>query len=203
MLKRSLAIMAVVLVAPVVGAAQSATPAPPPPAPAPAPATAPPPSKPEPEYSGYVVLKGGYFGTTGDFQGTSFSGNGVFEAAIGWGRIFGLELASGYMKTHASGADVETVPVLLSLRLALPIAFVAPFAEAGGGAYYNKATIGGTSKDGWVAGWHAGLGCDLLLGRFLVGAEGRYMGFSQTFSGLGGSIDLNRYEFLARAGLRF
>jgi hypothetical protein len=201
--KYSPAIIALALAAPVVGAAQEATPAPSQPAPAAAPATAPPPSKPEPEYSAYLVAKGGYFGSTGDFQGTNFSGNGTFEAAIGWGRTLGLELGSGYMKTHASALDVETVPVLLSLRLALPIAFVAPFAEAGGGAYYNKATIGGTSKDGWVAGWHAGLGCDLLLGRFLVGAEGRYMGFSQTFSGLGGSIDLNRYEFLARAGLRF
>jgi hypothetical protein len=204
MRNRLLAIVALVFAVPTTGAAQQSTPAPSQPAPAPAaaPATAPPPSEPAHEYSAYVAVKGGYFGSSGDFQGTSFSGNGTWEVAVGWGRTFGLELSSGTMKTNASGLEVKTVPVLLSLRLALPIGFVAPFAEAGGGAYYNEATIGGHSRDGWVAGWHAGLGCDFLLGRLLLGAQGRYMGFSQSFSDLG-SLDLNRYEFLARAGLRF
>jgi hypothetical protein len=205
--KRSLAFIALVLAAPAVGAAQ-ATPAPSQPAPAPAPApvqgTAPPPSeKPKPEYSSYVALKGGYFGPSGSFQGSSFSGNGTFEAAIEYGRVFGLELASGYMKTTASGLKVETVPLLLSLRFALPIAFVAPFASAGAGACYNKATIGGTSDSGWAAEWHAGLGVDFLFGPLLFGAEARYMGFSHSFSNLGSSVNLDRYSVLARAGLRF
>jgi hypothetical protein len=201
--KSSLAFIALVLAGPVVGAAQT-TPAPSQPAPAPAPAPAPPPpEKPEREYSSYVALKGGYFGPSGSFQGSSFSGNGAFEAAIGYGRVFGLELASGYMKTTASGAKVETIPLLLSLRFALPIAFVAPFAEAGAGACYNKATAGGTSNSGWAAEWHAGLGLDFLLGPLLLGAEARYMGFSHSFSNLGGSVSLDRYAVLARAGLRF
>jgi hypothetical protein len=199
--KRSLAVIALVLAAPVVGAAQ-ATPPPSQPAPAQG-TTAPPPEKSEPDYSAYVVLKGGYFGPSGSFQGSSFSGNGAFEAAIGWGRVFGLELASGYMKTTASGLSVETVPLLLSLRFALPIAFVAPFAEAGAGACYNKATIAGTSDTGWAAEWHAGLGLDFLLGPLLLGAEARYMGFSHSFSNLGGSVNLDRYAVFARAGLRF
>jgi hypothetical protein len=185
---------------PVFGVAQQ--PAPAPSEPAPAPATAPPPSQPEKQYSAYVVAKGGYFGSSGDFQGHSFSGNGTWEVGIGYGRALGAELASGYMKTSASGLEVETVPVILSLRFALPIAFVAPFAAAGGGAYYNKATIGGISQSGWSAGWHAGLGCDFLLGRLLLGAEFRYIGLSHSFSSLG-NLDLNRYEGLARAGLRF
>jgi hypothetical protein len=213
--KRSLAFIALVLAAPVVGAAQ-ATPAPsepvpvpvpepavPPsqPAPAPAQGTAPPPS--EKSYSSYVALKGGYFGTSGSFQGSSFSGSGAFEAAIGYGRVFGLELASGYMKTTASGLKVETIPLLLSLRFALPIAFLSPFAEAGAGACYNKATINGTSDSGWAAEWHAGLGVDLFLGPLLLGAEARWMSFSHSFSNLGGSVNLDRYAVLARAGLRF
>ena len=200
MRNRSVAIIAL-LAAPMVGAAQT-TPPPSEPAPPPASATAPPPTEPEPEYTSYLIAKGGYFGTSGDFQGSSFSGNGTFEVAIGYGRTLGLEFASGYMKTDASGLEVETIPLLLSLRLALPITFVAPFAEVGGGAYHNKATIGGKSTDGWAAGWHAGLGCDLLLGRLLVGAEAKYVGLSQSFSSLG-SLNLDRYELLARAGLRF
>ena len=198
MRNRLLTVIALVLAALAVGAAQEAAPAPP----APAPATPPAPAQSEPERSSYFILKAGYFGSSGDFEGNKFSGNGAWEAAIGYGRVLGLELGSGYMKTNASGLEVETVPVLLSLRLALPIAFVAPFIEAGGGAYYNKATIAGTSKTGWTAGWQAGLGLDFLLGPLLLGAEAQYMGFSQSFSDLG-SLDLNRYEFLARAGLRF
>ena len=201
MRNRLLAVITLVLAAPAVGAAQETAPAQP--APAPTAATPPPPAKSEPERSSYVVLKGGYFGSTGDFQGSSLSGNGTFEAAIGYGRVFGLEFASGYMKTTASGLKVETVPLLLSLRFALPIAFVAPFAEAGAGACYNKATSGGASHSGWAAEWHAGLGLDFLLGPLLLGAEARYMGFSQSFSNLGGSVDLHRYVVLARAGLRF
>jgi hypothetical protein len=198
--RRLLTVAALLFAVPVLGFAQQ--PAPAPTEPAPAPATAPPPSAPEPEYSAYLAIKGGYFGSSGEFQGHSFSGNGTWEAALGYGRTFGIELASGSMKTNASGLEVKTVPVLLSLRLALPIAFVAPFAAAGGGAYYNKATIGGISQDGWAAGWHAGAGCDLFLGRLLVGAEFRYIGLSHSFSSLG-NLDLNRYEGLARAGLRF
>jgi opacity protein-like surface antigen len=201
MRNRLLAVITLVLAAPAVGAAQETAPAQP--APAPTAATPPPPAKSEPERSSYVVLKGGYFGSTGDFQGSSLSGNGTFEAAIGYGRVFGLELASGYMKATASGLKVETIPLLLSLRFALPIAFLAPFAEAGAGACYNKATIGGTSDSGWTAEWHAGAGLDFLLGPLLLGAEARYMGFSQSFSNLGGTVDLHRYAVLVRAGLRF
>jgi hypothetical protein len=176
---QSLAVIALVLAAPVVVPAQ------------------------EPEYQGYGVLKGGYFGSSGDFQGSSLSSNGALEVAIGYGRLLGVELGAGYMKTSASGIKVDTYPLLVSFRFALPIAFVAPFATIGAGVCYNDATIGGTSKSGWTAESHAGLGLDFFLGRLLLGAEARYMGFAQSFSNLGGSVDLNRYQVLARAGLRF
>ena len=117
MRNRLLAMIVLVLAVPMTGAAQQGAPATSEPVPAPTPTTAPdapqtPPSEPEREYSSYVVVKGGYFGSRGDFEGNSFSGNGAFEAAIGWGRTFGLELGSGYMETDAAGVKVKTVPVL-------------------------------------------------------------------------------------------
>jgi hypothetical protein len=157
---------------------------------------------PEPEFSSYAVLKGGWFGSSGDYQGSSFSGSGTWEVAVGTGRIFGVELGFGSMSTSASGLEVTTYPLLLSLRLQVPIAFVAPYVELGGGAYFNKVTLGGRTIDDVTAGWQAGLGCDFLLGRLLLGAEARYMGIAPTISTVG-TITLDRYEVLARAGVRF
>jgi hypothetical protein len=90
----------------------------------------------------------------------------------------------------------------LALRLAIPISMVSPFAELGAGAYFNQVTIGDQSLDDVTAGWFAGLGCDVMLGRFLVGAQGRYLGNAPTISTFG-ELTLDRYELLLRAGLRF
>jgi hypothetical protein len=162
----------------------------------------PPASAPREEYSSYVVLKGGWFGSSSDFQGESFSGSGAWEVAVGTGRVFGVEISGGSMTTEAAGLEITTVPLLLSLRLQVPIAVVAPFVEGGAGAYFNRATVGGATFDDVTAGWHAGLGCDVLLGRLLLGAQARYMGIAPTF-GTVGQITLDRFEGLLRLGLRF
>jgi len=199
--------------APAPAAAATPAPASPPPA-ATAAATVPPggapaaPAQPpvsapvEEPFSSYAVLKGGWFGSASDYQGDSFSGSGTWELAVGTGRVLGVELGVGSMTTSASGLEVRTVPVLLSLRLQVPIAFVAPFAEVGGGAYFNRATVADKSVDDVTAGWHAGLGCDFHLGRLLLGAQARYMGIAPTIGALG-TITLDRYDVLVRAGVRF
>jgi hypothetical protein len=106
------------------------------------------------------------------------------------------------MSTSAGGLKVKTIPVLLSLRLQFPVTFVAPFLELGAGAYHNEVKVGGATLDGWTAGWHAGLGCDLHFGRLLAGAQARYMGISPTFSTVG-ELKLDRYELLLRGGVLF
>jgi hypothetical protein len=173
---------------------------------APASATAPPPIAPaapkEAEYTTYVALKGGWFGSQGDFQGDSFSGAGTWEIAYGTGRILGVEFSGGSMVTKAAGAEVTTIPLLLSLRLQLPIAVVYPFAELGAGLYLNRLRIAGVALDDATLGFHGGLGCDVHLGRLLVGAQARYMGISPTF-GTVGTLTLDRYELMLRAGYLF
>jgi len=183
---------------PATAAAATVPPGAPPAGPTPATASAPA----EETFSSYAVLKGGWFGSASDYQGDSFSGSGTWELAVGTGRVFGVELGVGSMTTKASGLEVRTIPLLLSLRLQIPIAFVAPFAEFGGGAYFNRATVADRSVDDVTAGWHAGLGCDFHLGRLLLGAQARYMGIAPTLGAVG-TVTLDRYDLLVRAGVRF
>jgi hypothetical protein len=217
-------ILALALLVPGLAAAQQPVAAPPPPAPAAAaaPAAAPPAASPPPaaapaaaaplaapppaaakeDYGSYLVLKGGWFGSSSDYQGESFSGAGEWEVAVGTGRVLGIEFGGGSMTTNAAGLEVRTIPLLLTLRLAIPILMVAPHVDLGAGAYFNQASVGSRSFDDTTAGWHAGLGCDVLLGRLLVGADFRYMGIAPTFTTIG-TVTLDRYAFLAKAGLRF
>jgi hypothetical protein len=169
------------------------------PTPAPTPAAAAPKA---PEYTTYVALKGGWFGSQSDFEGDSFSGAGTWEIAYGTGRVLGVEFSGGSMVTKASGAEVTTVPLLLSVRLQLPIAVVYPFAELGAGLYLNRLRLRGVSLDDATLGFHGGLGCDVHLGRVLVGAQARYMGISPTFETVG-TLTLDRYEVMLRAGYLF
>ena len=107
------------------------------------------------------------------------------------------------MSNSTSTVKVEMIPLLLSLRLQVPIGFVAPNAEVGGGAYFTETTVRNrASENDATFGWHAGLGCDLLLGRFLIGAQARYMGISPKVAGVG-ELTLDRYQGLIRAGVRF
>jgi hypothetical protein len=106
------------------------------------------------------------------------------------------------MKTESGELKVRTIPLLLSVRLQVPIAMVFPFAEVGAGVYFNQLTLRGSTFDDVTAGWHAGLGLDVHLGRLLLGAQARYMGISPTFATVG-ELTLDRYELLLRAGVRF
>jgi hypothetical protein len=206
--------------APPTQAAPAAPPGAPPAAPAQAAPAAPPAAvapvaeakPPAKEYSSYAILKAGWFAPTTDIQGSSFSSSGTWELAVGTGRIFGVELGVGSMSTSASGVmfanatpselEVTTVPVLLSMRVQVPVAFVAPFVDLGGGAFFNKVSWGGASYSDATFGWQAGLGCDFHLGRLLVGAEWRFMAVTPAILGLG-TITLDRQELMLRGGYRF
>jgi len=205
MRQTTLSIAAALLITPALSAA--ADPAPPAaeaPAAAALPATASstPPATTPPEYTSYVALKGGWFGSEGDFEGDSFSGAGTWEIAYGAGKIIGVEFSAGSMVTKAAGVEVSTVPLLFSLRLQLPIAIVYPFAEVGGGLYVSRMRTQGSTFDDTALGLHGGLGCDVHLGRVLVGIQGRYMGITQYFETVE-AVTLDRYEVMLRAGYLF
>ncbi|HET9595689.1 MAG TPA: outer membrane beta-barrel protein [Anaeromyxobacteraceae bacterium] len=152
--------------------------------------------------STYLAFKFGGFGSSGTYQGNDFGGATTWELAVGTGRVLGVEISGGSMTTSAGELSVRTIPLLLSLRLAIPIAMVSPFLEGGGGAYFNEASLRGRSVDDVTAGWHVGAGVDVHVGRVLVGAQGRYMGIAPTFSSIG-TLTLDRYEILGRIGILF
>lgn len=166
------------------------------------PAAAPVAQAPKKQYGSYLVLKGGWFGSADDYQGDSFGGAGEWELAVGTGRVLGIELGSGSMTTSAGPLEVRTIPLLLTLRLGIPLAIVLPHVDLGAGLYFNRATLGSLEVNDATAGWHVGVGCDVLLGRLLLGADARYMGIAPTFSTVG-TLTLDRYAFLLKAGVRF
>lgn len=192
--------LAALLLLPTLAGAQS-TAAPPAPVTAPAPVAAAV-NAPEEERASWAVLKAGWFGTSADHQGESFSGSGEWEVAIGTGRVLGVELGGGSMTTDAGGLEVRTIPLLLTVRLAIPIAMVSPHLDVGAGVYFNHASLRDQGFDDTTAGWHAGAGCDVMLGRLVVGADLRYMGIAPTFSTIG-KVTLDRYAALLKAGVRF
>ncbi len=190
--------LALALLLPTLAVAQAAeTPATP--AAAPVAEAAKPPAE---DFGSWLVVKGGWFGTSEDYQGESFSGSGEWEVAVGTGRVLGIELGGGSMTTSAGGLEVRSIPLLLTIRLALPIAMVTPHLDVGGGVYFNAVTLRDRSFDDTTGGWHAGAGCDVALGRLVVGADVRYMGIAPTFSTIG-KITLDRYAALLKAGVRF
>ncbi|MBI5583498.1 MAG: outer membrane beta-barrel protein [Deltaproteobacteria bacterium] len=152
----------------------------------------------------YLALKGGYFSPTGDFQGDKLDGGPYWELAGGfnWG-IFGAELGVGYLKTENSRADIQTVPILLSGKLQLPLLFMAPYARGGVGAYYTELDLKSGEGKGtkWSGGYHGGLGIDFRLGPVLVGIEGTYLATKPNFEV--GEVTLDGVTLTGMVGFRF
>ena len=158
------------------------------------------------EKSTYVVLKGGIYSPSADFNidnlnvETTFDGNtetGV-DAEIAFGHYFlptvVLELGAGYFKakgTFATGSNVRgdlefnVIPLILSGKFMIPVGSVSPYGEAGIGAYFSSLDVSnnGNSFSGTSTfGIHAGAGIDVPVGdTVFLGAEGRYVWADPSF----------------------
>ncbi len=149
----------------------------------------------------YIVVKGGpYFPTANnafDIPGSEVFNWGTsytIEGGIGvdWG-LLGLQLSAGYITTGstttaAGQTSANAVPILLLVRLRLPIFFVAPYLEGGAGASIATSTVtavvNGQSVSNTEIAFEAvgGAGCDLNFGPLLVGAEVRYIWLEPQFT---------------------
>ena len=152
----------------------------------------------------YLALKGGYFSPTGDFQGDKLNGGPYWELAGGfnWG-IFGAELGAGYLRAENARADIQTVPILLSGKLQLPLVILALYARGGVGAYYTELDLKSGEGKGtkWSGGYHGGLGIDFRLGPVLVGIEGTYLATRPNFNV--GEVTLDGVAVTGNLGFRF
>ncbi len=154
----------------------------------------------------YLVLKAGPWSLRSDNLTNENTGS-YGEIALGgkFNPYLGMEFGVGYLSAEgayrSSRADVRTTPVLLSLRVGVPIVIVEPYFLLGGGAYFTTIDIGSTSTSTVKAGYHAALGVDVNLGPLLVGAEARY--FETTGKTFDADINLHGYILAAKAGIRF
>ena len=100
---------------------------------------------------------------------------------------------------------VSAIPVTLSLKLAVPIAFVEPYVLGGGGVYFSKVKLGDLDFDESSTdfGAHAAGGVNFIFGKFQVGAEARYIWLKASVSEEFGDFTIEGFQVMATAGLRF
>lgn len=169
--------------------------------------------------SSYVVLKGGVYSPSKDFNVNNIdldSKNG-FNGEIAFGQyflpVFAMELGVGYLETKASPPaepgelKFKVVPVTLTAKALLPMGPIEPYAEFGAGGYITKVDISGNlgNFDGstkGVFGLHAGAGVNFNITETLfIGAEGRYLWAKPSFGGQ--DIKLDGFTVTGDLGFRF
>ena len=167
----------------------------------------------------YVVLKGGLYSPSKDFDigATHFELDDGFVAEVALGHyflpVFATEFGVGYFESKATPAvppgetKFKVVPVTLTAKALLPLGPFEPYGEFGIGAYITKAEVSGTignftgSTKG-VFGLHAGAGANFnITPAVFLGAEGRYLWAKPSFGGQ--DIKLDGFTVTGNLGFRF
>ena len=132
----------------------------------------------------YLVAKLGYFGPTAEVVATGGNVGQLdprfyWELGVGMNASFlGLELSGGrFSSTNATlQLTTSSIPVLLSVRLRIPIPVFTPYIELGGGAFFNDVEIPGLFSESHTTwGYLAGGGIDFRFSSLLIGVEARYL----------------------------
>jgi opacity protein-like surface antigen len=169
--------------------------------------------------SNYMVLKGGLYSPSNDFDidATHFNRDDGFVAEIAFGHyfipMFALELGAGYFESKASPAvppgetKLKVVPVTLTGKVLLPFGPIEPYGEFGIGGYITDAEVSGTvsnfsGSSKTAFGLHAGAGVNFNITQSVfVGVEGRYLWAKPSFAGQ--DIKLDGFTVTADLGFRF
>ena len=167
--------------------------------------------------SNYVVLKGGLYSPSDDFdlQGQHFNRDDGFVAEVAYGRyfmpMFALELGAGYFESKAAAPAGEVkfkvVPLTLTGKVLFPIGAIEPYGEFGIGGYITETDLSGsvdTALDSTksVFGLHAGAGVNFNITRnIFLGVEGRYLWAKPSWGGT--DIKLDGFTVTADLGFRF
>lgn len=169
--------------------------------------------------SNYVVLKGGLYSPSKDFdlEGQHFSFDDGFVAEIAVGHyfvpMFALELGAGYFESKASAVvpagetKFKVVPITLTGKVLLPLGPVEPYGEFGIGGYITQTDLSGTVREAidstkTVFGLHAGAGLNFnITQNIFLGAEGRYLWAKPSWGGT--DIKLDGFTVTGNLGFRF
>ncbi len=169
--------------------------------------------------SNYVVLKGGLYSPSDDFdlEGQHFNHDDGFVAEIAYGHyfmpMFALELGAGYFESKASPevsageTKFKVVPLTLTGKVLFPIGPIEPYGEFGIGGYIAEADVSGTPSNfsgstESVFGLHAGAGVNFnITPTIFLGVEGRYLWAKPSWGGT--DIKLDGFTATADLGFRF
>jgi len=169
--------------------------------------------------SNYVVLKGGLYSPSNDFDlnGQHFNHDDGFVAEIAYGHyfmpMFALELGAGYFESKASAevpageTKFKVVPVTLTGKVLFPFGSIEPYGEFGIGGYITGTDVSGTVNEAIdstksVFGLHAGAGVNFNITKnVFLGAEGRYLWAKPSWGGT--DIKLDGFTVTADLGFRF
>ena len=127
----------------------------------------------------YFSLSGGAYvpeGTDLDDNNADTGFAGLLNFGYMVNPFFGVQTDVGYFETSGdNNLQVSAIPIAVSFKLAIPIAFVEPYAIGGAGVYFCNTEFGVIDDNSTEFGFHGGGGVNFNFGRFQVGAEARYL----------------------------
>lgn len=175
--------------------------------------------------SNYVVLKGGMYSPSMDFDLDNFNGGSTshfdsktgFAGEVAIGHYFmpmlAVELGAGYFESKGSPAaeagksKLRVVPLIATAKVFLPMGPFEPYGLAGIGAYVTDMAVSGNTGDfrgttKITYGLHAGAGFNINFHRHMfVGLEGKYLWAEPSFGGR--HVNLDGFVTTANLGFRF
>jgi len=128
---------------------------------------------------GYFSLMGGVYAP----EGTDLDDNNAdtgFAGLLAFGYManpfVGFQTDVGYFETSGdNNLQVSAIPVVVSLKVGIPIAFIEPYALFGGGVYFASTETSYLNDNTIEFGAHAAAGLNFNFGKFQIGAEARYI----------------------------
>ena len=154
----------------------------------------------------YFSVSGGVYAPAGtdlddDDAKTGFVG--LVNGGYMFSPFFGVQTDLGYFETSGDhNLKVASIPLAVSLKLAIPIAFVEPYVLGGGGVYFTKLK-GDEFSDASSTdfGAHAAGGVNFIFGNFQFGAEARYLWI--TASNDIQDFAIEGFQLMGTLGMRF
>ena len=155
---------------------------------------------------GYFSFMGGTYVPDGqDLENFDYDAGFVGFLSTGYmaNPFLGFQTDIGYLESSNDfNTQVSAIPILVSVKLAIPIAFVEPYLLGGGGVYFANTSYdlfyGGTVDENTTEfGAHAAAGLNFNFDRFQFGIEARYLWLEAA------GLDVDGLMVMGKIGTRF
>jgi hypothetical protein len=150
----------------------------------------------------YVSFSGGGYvpeGTDLDEANADAGFAGLLNFGYMMNPFFGMQTDVGYFETSGDfNLQVSAIPIAVSFKLAIPIAFVEPYLLGGAGVYFCQTEYAGFDDNTTEFAAHAAGGVNFNFGRFQLGAEARYIWLEAA-----NNLNVDGLMVLGKIGARF